>query len=270
MLDAVDLSLQLSGPSAAHWLGTDNLGRDLLSRLTGAVIGTVLPLWGATISAMLVGWAVSYGTILGAAQSAFFARILQVLNVSVAGISALPMTLAIFLIAIYFEVGLPGLVLGFACMFSLQGFRTIQVLHLTSQSLGYWTAHESLGGSLSERLWRYGIAGSWRTTMLAALARGLRTALILEATLSYLGFGVQEPNASFGNMIAAHFNLFFRGRSLVPWWIIGSFVLVSFIPEAALALYQRHHKRKPAHDQNTTPDRSHEGQPALQAHAKSV
>jgi ABC-type dipeptide/oligopeptide/nickel transport system permease subunit len=71
----------------------------------------------------------------------------------------------------------------------------------------------------------------------------LRTAVAIEASLSYLGFGIQEPSPSFGNMLAAHFDLYLKGQ----WYVLGILVLwlgvTAAFPQAVLTLSQSQVRR---------------------------
>ena len=68
-----------------------------------------------------------------------------------------------------------------------------------------------LGGSKLTRVIKYGVFRSWKKEIVEMFFIHLQLAFIIEVSLSYLGFGVQEPNPSFGNMFKSHFDLILRG-----------------------------------------------------------
>lgn len=98
----------------------------------------------------------------------------------------------------------------------VRSYLQIHELFLHDRKLGYWQAHEAIGGGMFSRIFRYGFGGSWSEPLLQSLRFHLMIAVSIEASLSYLGFGIQEPQASFGNMLSAHFNLFVKGQ----WYIL--------------------------------------------------
>lgn len=150
-------------------------------------------------------------------------------------ISSFPFGVAVFCVAVFSEmVSLLGVVLVGAVFLGAQASLRIRELYGQSCKLGYWIAHESLGGSLRERMLRYGISGEWRDELLAALAFNLKVIVVIEAGLSYLGFGVPEPRPSFGNILASHFDLLFKGNLTVPILTAASLFVVGQLPESVM------------------------------------
>lgn len=232
----VRLADTLLPPSAAHPLGTDNLGRDLLVRTSAALEGGVLPLWGAVAASTLAGAALGTAVVmirrrkLGAGAARGFDLVATVL-------AAVPVGVSAFAWAVWWEKGgLAPVCLALGALFAVRSYLQIRDLHRHDQHLAFWTAHASLGGSESARLWRYGVMTGWRWQLAEALGFHLRAAVAIEASLSYLGFGIQEPHASFGNMLASHFDLYLKGHLSVLAVILAALALAAAFPSCLLSV----------------------------------
>jgi peptide/nickel transport system permease protein len=217
-------------PSSTHWLGTDHLGRDLLSRV----------LWGARtailVGIVVTGIAVSLGIILGG-LAAYLAGTMDWLIGRLIDVTlSIPsIMLAILVNATFkkpFEAVFEGLYQSTGNTFfqgsnSVSYFVTLvaiavvswpgyarlirgQILVLRSQE--YVTAAHAIGVPTFRTLMRHIVPNALGPVIVAGTF-GFSSAMILEASLSYLGIGVQPPNASWGAMINDNLQQIF-GR---PW-----------------------------------------------------
>jgi len=233
----VNLADALSLPSLRHPLGTDSLGRDLLVRAAEAVLGAVLPLWLGVIVATLAGVVLGIGMIcLGTHR--LWRPLIASFDAVVVVLVSVPVCLTAFAWAALSEhAGLMPVLVSLTLVFMLRTYLQVRDLYRRDATLAYWIAHAALGGSLLFRLVSYGIQTAWRRTLAMSLGFHLRTAVAIEASLSYLGFGIQEPSASFGNMLAAHFDLFLKGQ----WYVLGVLIVclaaTAALPRALLILY---------------------------------
>lgn len=233
----IDLAHMLSGPSYAHPLGTDNMGRDLVVRLSTAIRGGVLPLWAGVALASAGGALAGLFAILGAVRSRRVARAVVGLDTAMASMAAVPVGLVVFAwAAVQERAGLGPVIAALAALFWVRSYLTVRDLFRRDEQLGFWTAHAALGGTTLARLLRYGVAGGWRTELLAVLGFQLRVAVAAEASLSFLGFGVQEPQPSFGNMLSSHFDLYLKGHWSVLLVIVGGLALAALFPASLAAL----------------------------------
>ena len=232
--NGIDLSHILSGPSSLHPLGSDVLGRDLLIRLAAAMRGGVLPLWGGVIAGSFVGLFFGLLAAIGRDRQNRVARIAVIAADGVAGaVASVPVGIAAFAWAATFEgAGIVPVLLTLASLFAVRTYLQIRDLSRHDAGLAYWQAHVALGGSSLARLWRYGVLGGWRRPLIEGLSFHLGVAVAIEASLSYLGFGIQEPAASFGNMMAAHFDLYLKGHWQVLATILGVFAITAAFPSA--------------------------------------
>ncbi len=232
----VRLADTLLPPSAEHPLGTDNLGRDLLVRTATAMSSGVLPLWGAVLLSTLAG--VSLGTaVVLLKRRRLGAGAARGIDLVATGLASIPVGVSAFAWAVWWEKGgLAPVCLALGALFAVRSYLQIRDLHRHDRHLGFWTAHASLGGSEAGRLWRYGVFTGWRWSLAEALGFHLRAAVAIEASLSYLGFGIQEPAASFGNMLASHFDLYLKGHLSVLAVILGALALTAAFPSCLLSV----------------------------------
>ncbi len=226
----VDLSRMLAPMSWQHLLGTDALGRDLLHRLAGAVVSTVPLLWGAVVSGLVLGLSVA---TLRLSLIKAFEVVCRLFDVAASFAVAVPTLLTVFMATILF--GFYGMTSLFICLLVLCALRFYGLCvreYQESYKLGYWQAHTAMGGSQQRLLWRYGILALWRSRLLSEIVHLFRFVVIVEIALSYLGFGVQEPKPSLGNILASHYDLFLRGELQLGLAILLMFYLVYSLPLA--------------------------------------
>jgi len=191
----IDLPNRLARPSAAHWCGTDELGRDILSRL----------IYGARIS-MLVGSCVVatsllLGLIIGSIAGYYGGRIDRFINILVmnAFLSFPGILLAIAFVAfrgpgifnLIFALSLGGWV-GYA--------RLVRGQVLVTREREYVEAARALGAADSRVIVRHILPNIIQPVVVQA-AIGMAGAILAEATMSFLGLGVPPPTASWGSML---------------------------------------------------------------------
>ena len=191
----IDLPSRLQPPSAAHWFGTDELGRDILSRL----------IYGARIS-MLVGSSVVGGSLLlgliigsvagyyGGFADKFFSVILMNAFLSFPGI-----LLAIAFVA-FLGPGIVNLILAL-CIGGWVGYaRLVRAQVLAVKEKEFVEAARALGGSDWRIVTRHILPNIIQPVIVQA-AIGMAGAVLAEATMSFLGLGVPPPTASWGSML---------------------------------------------------------------------
>lgn len=202
-------------PGGAYPLGTDLLGRDLLSRLlygarTSLVIGIVangLALAIGTLVGVLAGWRRGW---LGAVLMRFTDLMM-----------AFPALLLAICLAAIFR---PSLWIVAVVIALVNWVQTARILYTQTTALAerdFIAAERTLGASDARILWRHVMPHLWPTLMVWGTL-GISTTVLLEATLSYLGVGVQPPTPSWGNIIFENQTYF----QTAPWLV--------FIPGAAI------------------------------------
>lgn len=191
----IDLPSRLTPPSAAHWLGADELGRDILSRL----------LYGARIS-MLVGASVvlvslTLGLIIGSIAGYYGGRIDRFFNVVVmnAFLSFPGILLAIAFVA-FLGPGIFNLVLALSLGGWVGYARLVRGQVLATREREFVEAARALGAGDVRIIVRHILPNIIQPVIVQA-AIGMAGAVLAEATMSFLGLGVPPPTASWGSML---------------------------------------------------------------------
>jgi peptide/nickel transport system permease protein len=218
--DVQDLQVASQAPSWAHWLGTDEFGRDVLSRI---MYGARTSL---SVSATAIAISVFVGMVLGAAAG-YFGGLFDRAVTTVVDLSwSFPeILLALILVAI---IG-PGLdstmfAIGIAYLAQFTRLTRAQILSLKGET--YVEATINLGASHAHIVFRHLMPNALAPVIVCGmLATG--DAIILEATLGFFGLGAQPPVPSWGAMMSSGSALIFKA----PWIIIfpGLVVAVSVI-----------------------------------------
>jgi peptide/nickel transport system permease protein len=181
--------------SVAHLLGTDQLGRDLLSRL----------IYGARISVVIGMTVVLLGAIIGTAlglAAGFFGGLLESLIVGATDVMlAFPLLLLALIIAAAFGASIPMMVLAL----SLRGWvvyaRIVRGQTLSLSRYQYIEAARSIGAPSARILARHLLPNLMPSIVTVAVLE-LARMVLAESSLSYLGLGVQPPGISWGLMLA--------------------------------------------------------------------
>jgi peptide/nickel transport system permease protein len=219
---AQTLQDRFQGPSSAHWLGTDDLGRDVLSRLIyGTRISLVAP-------AVAVGVAIVLG--LPAGLYAGYRRdvVAAVLvRVSDALLSIPPIVAAISIVAVL-GPGLVTTMIAIGIVFAPRLFRIVRGATLSVAEEGYIDAAESIGSSTSRVVWVHCLPNVL-APVLVQVTLMMGFALLAESGLSFLGLGVQLPEASWGSMLkSAAENQFRAPFAVVPPGVCLSVTILMF------------------------------------------
>ena len=211
---ATDYGAAIQAPSAAHWMGTDSFGRDVLSRViyggrTALVIGTGASLLGCTIG-LLVGIASAWA---GGWIEMVIERFLEVLL-------AIPITvLALVLVAVSdrSDGGVDGnLIIAIALPIVPKMARVARAQTLAMRRLAWLDAARTLGFSDARIITRH-LAPNILGPYLVMLSAFISQAILIEASLSYLGLGVAEPTPSWGLMLAGNA---FNTAMTAPWVVV--------------------------------------------------
>ncbi len=191
----IDLPSRLSGPTAAHWFGTDELGRDILSRI----------IYGARIS-MLVGISVVaaslfVGLVIGCIAGYYGGRVDRFVNVIVmnAFLSFPGILLAIAFVA-FLGPGVLNLILALAIGGWVGYARLVRAQVLATREREFVEAARALGASDWRIITRH-ILPNLIQPVIVQGAIGMAGAVLAEATMSFLGLGVPPPTASWGTML---------------------------------------------------------------------
>lgn len=189
-----DLNLGASGPSAAHWLGTDTLGRDLLVRLlVGGRISIGVGLC-ATLVALSIG--VTYGAIAGFLGGKIDALMMRIVDI----MYALPFTIFVILLMVFFGRNIVLLFVAIGAVEWLTMARIVRGQILSIKKMEFIEAAHSLGLGKRRIIFRHMIPNVLGPIIVYTTLT-IPAVMLLEAFLSFLGLGVQPPLSSWGVLI---------------------------------------------------------------------
>jgi peptide/nickel transport system permease protein len=192
---AIDLNHRLAPPNAAHWLGTDELGRDILSRV----------IYGARLSLIVAVSVVSCSSFLGIVVggiAGYYGGVLDtMLNVFVMNaFLALPGILLAIAFVAFLGPGMINLILALAIGGWVGYARLVRGQVLAVREREFVEAARALGAS-DLRIFVRHILPNIVQPLIVQAAIGMAGAVLAEATLSFLGLGVPPPSASWGSML---------------------------------------------------------------------
>ncbi|NIA13310.1 MAG: ABC transporter permease subunit [Nitrospiraceae bacterium] len=192
--DAQDLELGASGPSRAHWFGTDRLGRDLLTRvLYGGRISLMVG-FAATAVSLLVG--VVYGATagyLGGRTDAVMMRFVDILY-------ALPFTIFVIILMVLFGRNIVLLFVAIGAVQWLTMARIVRGQVMSLKHTDFIDAARVMGFSTSRIILRHLIPNVLGPVIVYTTLT-IPNVMLIEAFLSFLGLGVQAPMSSWGVLI---------------------------------------------------------------------
>ena len=192
--DAIDLAIRRAPPSAAHWFGTDELGRDVFARvLHGARISLAVGLLSAALSGVV---GVSIGAAAGYAGGAVDSALMRLTD-AMLSVPRLPLLMVAAAIARPTVLTLVAMI-GFVGW--METARVVRADFLTLRSRDFVEAARAVGA----RPWRIVVRHllpNVAATAAVASTLAVGRAILLESALSFFGVGVQPPTPSWGNML---------------------------------------------------------------------
>ncbi|CAH1657376.1 Dipeptide transport system permease protein DppC [Hyphomicrobiales bacterium] len=192
---AIDYEALLEPPSAAHWFGTDELGRDILSRI----------IYGATASLQVMGLSIAlalvFGVVIGLTTGYFGGWYDDVVMRIMDGLLAFPMMILALAIVATLGPDLINAVIAIAIV-NVPGFaRLVRGQVLVLRDAEFVQAAESIGMSNLRVLARH-IWPNVQSNVIVYASLKASAALVTESALSFLGLGVQPPTPTWGSMLA--------------------------------------------------------------------
>ncbi len=205
-------------PSAAHWLGTDQFGRDVLSRM---IYGSRNSLIFGFISPVL---AAIFGTLLGVTAGYFGGIADRVISRLIDLLLAFPELLLAIIIAAVLGGGFWNIIAVITVAF-IPGFaRVARASTLAVKQEPYVEAAIAVGVRTPTIIFRH-IIPNIAAPIVVLMTLWVASAIRLEASLSFLGIGTQPPNPSWGNIIRDGLNNLFGS----PWPIIGAGIAITLV-----------------------------------------
>ena len=206
--DIQDLPSAYQGPSAAHWLGTDEFGRDLLTRiLYGARVSL-------SVSGISIGVSVFAGMVLGAAAGLIGGAFDRAVTICVDLTWSFPEILIALILVAIIGPGIAGTMAAIAVAYLAQFTRLTRAQILAIKGETYVEAARSMGASNLFLLFRHLLPNALAPVLVAGML-ATAAAIILEATLGFFGLGAQPPTPSWGAMMAAGSALLFKAPGII-------------------------------------------------------
>ncbi|HXF60086.1 MAG TPA: ABC transporter permease [Caldilineaceae bacterium] len=204
-----DFSAMRQAPSARHWLGTDNLGRDVLSRLIfGARISLSVAILSTLLSKLIgLAWGVMTGYI-GKSFDLISQRIVDVLL-------AFPGIILSMLLLAALGGGFGTVIVAITLLGIAGTVRVIRSVVLSVKEMAFVEAARAIG-TPNWRIMARHITPQCLAPILVLSSASLGSAIFAEAALSFLGLGIPQPVPSWGNMLGGVLSNQFRPQ----WWLV--------------------------------------------------
>ena len=200
---------RLQGPSAAHWLGTDQFGRDLLSRImTGAVTSI-------SVGVIAVGIGMGIGVLLGMLSGYFGGWLDEGFMRLIDAVQGFPAILSALLFSAVFKPGIGISMVAIGIAFIPVFARLARGSFLELRDREFVLAARALGAGDAALILRH-IFPNTLSPLIVQATISFPVAILAEAALSYLGLGTQPPHPSWGLMLKDAQNFL----SLNPWYAV--------------------------------------------------
>lgn len=205
--DPLETFIPATPPGAEHFFGTDRLGRDIFSRLLFGAQSSLMIGLGAVILAILVG--ALLGSLAATSSKAVNEIIMRLMDILMAfpGIALAAVLLAAF------GNSVPTIIIAIAIIYTPQLARVVRANVLSQYGEDYVRAERVIGAGRFYILLKHIVRNTAAPVLVFATVM-VADAIILEASLSFLGAGVQDPAPSWGNVISYGRNLVLSGG----WW----------------------------------------------------
>jgi len=216
--DQVNVTARMQPPSAQFWLGTDNLGRDLLSRVIHGTRGVLF----TSVVAALLG--VFGGTVVGLVSGYVGGWLDEIIMRLVDALLALPSILLALLLLVRLGASRLSIVLGIGIVYTPTVARVVRSAVLAVKNTEFIHAARLRGESTLYVLTREILPNIWSPIVVEASVR-TSYAILLTASFGFLGMGVQEPEPDWGLMVS-------RARDYIqfaPWMAIAPVVAISLL-----------------------------------------
>lgn len=182
-------------PSFSHWFGTDNFGRDILSRVMDGSKTTFF----IALCTVLIGAGI--GSVVGAVTG-YFGGIVDTVVMRINDVLlSFPYILLGLVIVSFMGIGKYNIIIAMGILFIPSFARVIRSEFVTQKELDY-VKNARLIGASHFRIIFFHIMPNVKPILFSCITIGFNNAVLTEATLSYLGLGVQPPDASLGRMLS--------------------------------------------------------------------
>jgi peptide/nickel transport system permease protein len=192
--DTTNTAIRLAAPSAAHWFGTDEIGRDYLSRVVYGGRVSLLVGMLAMLASMVIG--VLVGMVAGYCGGLVDAVLMRLVDV----LSSIPWLVLVTVVSIFLKAGLTSIILVIGLFTWMEIARLVRAETLSLKEREYVQYARFLGARTPGVIFSHLIPSSLPTIITAATT-SLAGAIMTESSLSFLGVGVQQPMSSWGSLL---------------------------------------------------------------------
>lgn len=218
-MNEVDMGARLQAPSWAHPFGTDNLGRDLLSRcMYGAQISVIIGLTVAAISTVI-------SALIGIVSGYFGGKVDLVIQRFVDAWMSFPGLVVLIVVASVFGSGITQIVFTLGLLIGIGGSRIVRSAVVSVREDMYIHAAKSIGASATRILWRH-VLPNVIPPLIVLFTSSVGTAILAESGLSFLGLGVPPPHPTWGGMLSGN------GRTYMlqgPWLALAPGICLTLV-----------------------------------------
>ncbi|HLE42149.1 MAG TPA: ABC transporter permease [Nitrospirota bacterium] len=204
---AIDIKNILIGPSLSHPLGTDDLGRDVLSRM----------IWGSRVSLKVgfsaVGIATLIGILLGSIAGYYGGMLDSLIMRAVDIMLTLPTIFLILAVIAILEPSIWNIMVVIGLTSWMEPARLIRAEFLSLKEREFVVAARAIGASDGRIIFRH-VLPNGLSPILVSATMGIGGAILIESGLSFLGLGVQPPTPSWGSLLASG-----KDNIEIAWWL---------------------------------------------------
>ena len=209
-MNETNMEESLTSPSAKYWLGTDDLGRDVFSRVIyGAQVSMIVGLAGATLATLI-------SVILGMISGYIGGKLDLILQRFVDAWMCLPGLIVLMIIISFVGGGMLSIIVVLGFQWGITGSRIIRGAVIGIRENIYVKAAEAIGSSMSKILVRHILPNVMAPAIILLTIR-IPAIILTEASLSFLGFGIQPPFPSWGAMLTGRSREF---MFVAPWTVV--------------------------------------------------
>ncbi len=218
-MNDVNIEERLLAPSAKYWLGTDNVGRDLLSRVIyGARVSVIVGLVASIIATVL-------SLIIGLLSGYIGGNFDLILQRFVDGAMCIPTIILLMVIISMIGPGMGSIIISLGLLWGVIGSRIIRSAVIGIKENAYVEAAKAIGCLRTRILLRHILPNIMAPTIILFTTR-VPNVILTEAALSFLGFGIPPPTPSWGGMLSN------EGRAYMfmsPWLVVWPGLALSIV-----------------------------------------
>jgi peptide/nickel transport system permease protein len=203
----IDIRNILVGPGSQHLFGTDDLGRDVLSRM----------IWGSRVSLAVgfvaIGIATLIGLLLGAVSGYYGGHLDSAIMRAVDIMLSIPTIFLILAVIAILEPSITNIMIVIGLTSWMEPARLVRAEFITLKEREFVTAARALGATDSRIIFRH-ILPNGLSPILVSATMGIGGAVLVESALSFLGLGVQPPTPSWGSLLSSG-----KDNIEIAWWL---------------------------------------------------